>query len=47
MPFTALLLAFSFYKTYRGKCVPPLKNKIILWTTASVSIGLTVYSLLK
>lgn len=44
---TASLLAYSFYKTYHAGCVVPRKNKIILWTTAVISISLTLYTILK
>ena len=44
---TSSLLAYSFYKTYHAGCVVPLKNKIILWATATISISLTVYTLVK
>ena len=44
---TSTLLAYSFYKTYHAGCVVPLRNKIILWTTATVSISLTVYTVIK
>lgn len=44
---TTTLLAYSFYKTYRGGCVPPLRNKIILWAAAVLSVGMTAYTLLR
>ena len=44
---TTSLLAYSFYKTYRGGCVVPRKNKIILWITAGLSISLTTYTIIK
>jgi len=47
MPLTFSLLAFSIYRTHFGPCVAPLRRKIILWATAVVSVGLTVYSLVK
>jgi hypothetical protein len=47
MPVTIMLLGLSFYRTYTAKQYVPRRSKIILWTTAAVSIGLTLYSLLK
>ena len=47
MPLTFSLLAFSIYRTHFGPCVAPLRRKVLLWTTAVVSVGLTLYSLVK
>jgi len=47
LPLTFSLLAFSIYKTHFGGCVAPLRRKILLWATATVSVGLTLYSLVK
>ncbi len=47
MATTTSLLAYSFYKTYRGGCVPPRRNKIILWVTAALSVSMTVYTIIR
>lgn len=41
------LISYSFYRTYRSGCVVPRRNKIILWATMAVSLGLTAYTILK
>lgn len=47
MPLTFGFLAFSFWRTYGSGQYASKRSKVILWVTASVSITLTVYSLLK
>lgn len=44
---TLSLISYSFYRTYRSGCVVSRRNKIILWCTMAVSLGLTAYTILK
>ena len=44
---TFTLLAVSFYRTYTGKGDVSPRNIKILWIVASISIGLTAYSIIK
>ncbi len=44
---TMTLLGISFYRTYTGKGNISPWSKRILWITAIVSIGLTVYSIMQ
>lgn len=47
IPVTVALLGLSFYRTYSSGNFVPLRNKVVLWITTGVSMGLTVYSILK
>ncbi|RMG05220.1 MAG: hypothetical protein D6726_01660 [Nitrospirae bacterium] len=44
---TFTLLGISFYRMYKGKGDVGRRTKIAVWTVATISITLTLYSILK
>jgi len=45
---TFTLLGISFYRVYiKGKGDVGKRTRVVLWSVASVSIGLTLYSIIK
>jgi hypothetical protein len=44
---TFTLLGVSFYRTYTGRGDVSTRNKRVLWAVAAVSVGLTVYSIVR